>query len=62
MNTIKNFFGDETGFEVSEYAVAASLVALAVVATLTALGERVSSVIQALAGEFFTSRTVAIQQ
>ena len=35
---IKKFFRDETGLELSEYAVAAALVAIAVVGAFTALG------------------------
>ena len=35
---IKRFFSDETGLELSEYAVAAALVAIAVVGAFTALG------------------------
>lgn len=35
---IKRFFRDETGLELSEYAVAAALVAIAVVGAFTALG------------------------
>ena len=39
---IKKFFRDETGLELSEYAVAAALVAMAVVAAFTALGTAIS--------------------
>jgi pilus assembly protein Flp/PilA len=35
---MKNFWLDETGLELSEYAVAAALVAIAVVGAFTALG------------------------
>ena len=35
---MKTFLIDETGLELSEYAVAAALVAIAVAATFTALG------------------------
>ncbi|MGE0129715.1 MAG: Flp family type IVb pilin [Blastocatellales bacterium] len=48
MNTIKNFFNDETGLELSEYAVAAALVALAVVAAFTDLGTAIASKISQL--------------
>ncbi|HEX9002319.1 MAG TPA: Flp family type IVb pilin [Blastocatellia bacterium] len=38
MNKIKNFFlNDETGLELSEYAVAAALIAVVCVAAFTAL-------------------------
>ena len=40
---IKNLFLDETGLELSEYAVAAALVAMAVVAAFTALGDAIGS-------------------
>jgi Flp pilus assembly pilin Flp len=39
---IRKFFRDETGLELSEYAVAAALVAIAVVAAFTALGTAIS--------------------
>lgn len=35
---LKKFFADETGLELSEYAVAAALVALAVITAFTNLG------------------------
>ena len=38
---MKNFLTDETGLELSEYAVAAALVAMAVVAAFTALGDAI---------------------
>jgi Flp pilus assembly pilin Flp len=38
---MKNFLQSETGLELSEYAVAAALVALAVAAAYTALGEAI---------------------
>jgi pilus assembly protein Flp/PilA len=46
---IKKFFRDETGLELSEYAVAAALVAIAVVAAFTALGTAISTRINGLA-------------
>ena len=39
---IKKFFRDETGLELSEYAVAAALVAMAVVVAFGALGTAIS--------------------
>jgi len=39
---IRKFFRDETGLELSEYAVAAALVAIAVVGAFTALGTAIS--------------------
>jgi len=46
---IRKFFRDETGLELSEYAVAAALVAIAVVAAFTALGTAISSKVNTLA-------------
>ncbi len=49
MNTIKNFFfNDETGLELSEYAVAAALVAIACVGAFTALNGGITGAINAL--------------
>jgi pilus assembly protein Flp/PilA len=45
---MKNFLRDETGLELSEYAVAAALVAIAVVAAFTALGTAISDKITSL--------------
>jgi len=46
---LRTFFKDETGLEMSEYAVAAALVALAVVLAFTAIGKNVAGVITNLA-------------
>jgi pilus assembly protein Flp/PilA len=46
---IKNFLRDETGLELSEYAVAAALIALAVVGVFTTLGTNIKGVITNLA-------------
>lgn len=48
---IKRFFRDETGLELSEYAVAAALVALAVIAAFTLLGETIGIRINELANK-----------
>lgn len=45
----KRFLLDETGLELTEYAMAAALVTLAVVASITALGTNITSVIGNLA-------------
>ncbi len=45
---LKNFFRDETGLELSEYAVAAALVALAVITAFTNLGTAIGNRITAL--------------
>ena len=48
---IKRFFRDETGLELSEYAVAAALVALACVVAFQTLGTNISGAIDTLAGK-----------
>jgi pilus assembly protein Flp/PilA len=48
---IKNFLRDETGLELSEYAVAAALVALAVVTAFTTLGTKINGAISNLASK-----------
>jgi pilus assembly protein Flp/PilA len=40
---MRSFFRDETGLELSEYAVAAALVAIAVAAAYTALGAAIGT-------------------
>ncbi|HEX8723213.1 MAG TPA: Flp family type IVb pilin [Pyrinomonadaceae bacterium] len=42
---LKNFFRDETGLELSEYAVAAALIALACVTAFTTLGGTIKTAI-----------------
>ena len=46
---IKRFLRDETGLELSEYAVAAALVAIACVAAFTLLGGNIATRITELA-------------
>ncbi len=46
---IKNFLHDETGLELSEYAVAAALIVAGVIAAFTALGGAITTRINALA-------------
>lgn len=46
---IKKFLRDETGLELSEYAVAAALVALAVITAFTTLGTNIGDKINGLA-------------
>jgi pilus assembly protein Flp/PilA len=48
---LKRFLKDETGLELSEYAVAAALIALACVAAFQLLGTNISNVISNLAGK-----------
>lgn len=45
----KQFLLDESGLELTEYAMAAALVTLAVVASITSLGTNITSVIGNLA-------------
>ena len=47
---LKNFLKDETGLELSEYAVAAALIAIAVAGVFTALGSAISTKITELGG------------
>jgi pilus assembly protein Flp/PilA len=46
---IKRFLRDETGLELSEYAVAAALIAIATVGAFTLLGTNIGLKINALA-------------
>jgi pilus assembly protein Flp/PilA len=46
---IKNFLRDETGLELSEYAVAAALIAIVCVVAFRSLGTAISSRIDTLA-------------
>jgi len=48
IDTIKKFLMDEQGLELSEYAVAAALVALATVAAFTALSAKIATRITTL--------------
>ena len=45
---LKNFLRDESGLELSEYAVAAALVALAVITAFTSLGTAIGNRIEEL--------------
>ena len=47
-NKVKAFLLDETGLELSEYAVAAALVAIAVVTAFTSLGSAIGAKINVL--------------
>jgi pilus assembly protein Flp/PilA len=48
---IRGFLKDETGLELSEYAVAAALVTLAVIGVFTTLGGKINTVITNLANK-----------
>ena len=52
----RNFFRDETGLELSEYAVAAALVAIAVVGAFSALGTAISGKITSLGNTITTGK------
>jgi Flp pilus assembly pilin Flp len=47
---LKTFLQDETGLELSEYAVAAALIAIAAAGVFTALGDAISTKITELGG------------
>lgn len=47
---VSKFFRDETGLELTEYAVAAALVAVAAVLAFELLGSNIGAKIEALAG------------
>jgi pilus assembly protein Flp/PilA len=53
---IKKFWSDETGLELSEYAVAAALVAIAVVGAFSALGTTISNKINELGTHISTGQ------
>ena len=50
MVMLMKFFKDETGLELSEYAVVAALIVAATVAAFTLLNERIAARIEMLAG------------
>lgn len=52
---LKKFFRDETGLELSEYAVAAALIALAAVAAFQLLGGSIKGAIENLSGKIPTT-------
>src|SRR5215212_6360639 len=52
---LKRFFRDETGLELSEYAVAAALIALATVAAFGGLGTKIKDAITNLSGKIPTT-------
>lgn len=52
---LKKFLRDESGLELSEYAVAAALVALAVITAFTTLGTNIGTKINDLASKISTT-------
>ncbi len=55
MNALKNFWHDETGLELSEYAVGAGLITIAVATAFTSLGSSITSALNTLTGDIQTS-------
>jgi Flp pilus assembly pilin Flp len=55
MKTMKNFWNDETGLELSEYAVGAGLIAIAVATAFTSLGSKITEGINGLTGKIQSS-------
>lgn len=53
---LKKFLKDETGLELSEYAVAAALIAIAAAGVFTALGDVISVKINELGGHISTGK------
>lgn len=51
MKTIKNFFGDETGLELSEYAIAAALVVVGIGLVFSNIGAAIKTKITQLGTE-----------
>ena len=52
----KRFLRDETGLELSEYAVAAALIAIAAAGVFTALGTSIGSKVNELGGHISTGK------
>ena len=52
---LKKFFCDETGLELSEYAVAAALIAIAAVGAFQLLGGNIKAAIENLSGKIPTT-------
>ncbi|MBP6821931.1 MAG: Flp family type IVb pilin [Acidobacteria bacterium] len=51
MNTVKSFLKDDSGLELSEYAVAAALITLVIVAAFTDLGTAIAAKLVDLKGK-----------
>ena len=54
MKSVKNFWNDESGLELSEYAVGAALIAIAVAAAFTSLGTKIAGAIGLLESKIDT--------
>jgi pilus assembly protein Flp/PilA len=57
INMIKNFVKDESGATAIEYGLIAALVAVAIIAALTALGTELSNIFQFVADELQSATT-----
>jgi Flp pilus assembly pilin Flp len=53
---LKQFLKDETGLELSEYAVAAALIAIAAAGVFTALGDSISGKVNDLGGHISSGK------
>lgn len=53
---LKTFIKDETGLELSEYALAAALIAVAVAGVFTTLGDTISTRITELGGHIASGK------
>jgi len=53
---LKSFFTDQTGLELSEYAVAAALIAIAAAGVFTALGDAISLKVNELGTHISTGK------
>ena len=51
----KRFWQDEAGLELSEYAVGAALISIAVAASFTALGAKIKSALETLTSKIVTT-------
>jgi len=56
MNSIKKFINDEAGVTAIEYALLASLIAVAIIATVTALGAKISTVFSSITGKLTAAK------
>jgi len=54
LNVISSFRNDESGQDLIEYALVASLIALAAVAAMTTVGTKIQSIYTSISGSFPT--------
>ena len=55
MNALKNFWYDEKGLELSEYAVGAGLITIAVAMAFTSLGSSITAALNTLTSDIKSS-------